>query len=803
MGLWNSNQGSRIWETDVGDGNGSCHVVGIAWSPNGQSIAVLQDPPAISLHSLQDGRVTTSSSSITLPVSESPLHLMNVWWFRDERNAPVASSIPDIFKRKQTITGSAHSVLKLLPLLDNIQEETEKSTATDLFAFQGSYIRSSHKTQLPPVIDSWPSLSTDLAAASISSSSHNKPSLESANMDEMDSSNVNSLLMINDDHGRLFCHLDGTFSLGFVPIGTDVILKSMVKHPLQPIFVGQPSIVRGNSSEICLTPTVIHMPLLTQRNARDLAALTSTARELMWYAIRVITEMQGIWNGTESNTGARDFGPKWISLLETKQKEQFGQETPTPILDLTTLLTTGRPTESLLDFLGSGEQMSERGIQKWESTVSEALVKLRDSAEKRASPAFQRLHIVLTELQGWAKLPHFSVFEISQEEVALCLDSVSRAIVLSSWLASVSRMELYRFREFISWLRFEVSNVNSPNDGNIPRHDLLEVNNYFISGLPSSSIDKWFSGPIPQFQPSDLGVPNQEKRPLADQLKRAHIVATDASQMAWQTTSSVTDHSHLDKNMVALIQDLAHRSQRIFHHAAEAASRSAVVSFDSLLKRERVPENRVSPDGSQTFPFRERAVLNENGELLQHLVGRMQPDTNTSNILLLTQLHFGVEVSELPSEIGMVLLECYLLEEGEERSDFDLLEADFFDDECVVILYRLRQREKQTFLATLNYNTIGYQKLLDEGYVKRSAHEDLMQDALELWKNGKLTPTKIPINRRRALSGCRHGKVSLALNGRAGRRVACIMDSTGTTLESFDLEGDAEDMEVADDARGG
>jgi len=66
-----------------------------------------------------------------------------------------------------------------------------------------------------------------------------------------------------------------------------------------------------------------------------------------------------------------------------------------------------------------------------------------------------------------------------------------------------------------------------------------------------------------------------------------------------------------------------------------------------------------------------------------------------SGVVLLTQLHFGVEVSELPSEIGIALLECYLLEEGEERSDFDLLEADFFDDEYVVILYRLRQRESQ------------------------------------------------------------------------------------------------------------
>jgi hypothetical protein len=36
------------------------------------------------------------------------------------------------------------------------------------------------------------------------------------------------------------------------------------------------------------------------------------------------------------------------------------EEEPDPILDLTCLLVTGRASESLVDFLGSGEQMSER-----------------------------------------------------------------------------------------------------------------------------------------------------------------------------------------------------------------------------------------------------------------------------------------------------------------------------------------------------------------------------------------------------------------------------------------------------------
>jgi len=45
-----------------------------------------------------------------------------------------------------------------------------------------------------------------------------------------------------------------------------------------------------------------------------------------------------------------------------------------------------------------------QGIQKWESTVTEALIKLRDFAEKRIAPALQRLHVVLEEVQGWSRL---------------------------------------------------------------------------------------------------------------------------------------------------------------------------------------------------------------------------------------------------------------------------------------------------------------------------------------------------------------------------------------------------------------
>ncbi|KAJ3508934.1 hypothetical protein NLJ89_g5481 [Agrocybe chaxingu] len=525
---------------------------------------------------------------------------------------------------------------------------------------------------------------------------------------------------------------------------------------------------------------MVNLPLLSHRAIRDFAKLSSTGRELTWYATCAVKEIRGVWYGDETNSGARELGPKWVRALEVKQRESFGQQNTSPVLDLTILLTTGR----------------ERGIQKWESVVSEALVKLRDFSEKRLAPAMQRLHLVIEEVHGWAKLPHFSVFQLSAEELGGVLDLASRGIILANWLAAESRKQLGCFKEFIAWLRYEVGNVNSPNEGNVPRYDILEVNNYLTSGLVNSAIDSWFTGPVPQFRLRDLGIPEPEKDGLDEDMEYAREVANDpALLMAWQMEREL---NHVDKNLNALIEDLALRCQRVFHRASGAVSRSASISYAPSSDATRAPEKERSAEPRIAFPFRERTVLNEKGEVVQHLVVHMPSVAN--NTMLLTQLRFSVEESGLPSQIGVALLECYLPEEGQEDSSLDLLDADFFDDECVVIVYRPRRGQKQISLAMVNYSAAGYQNLPSGGYVTRTSQEDLIQESLELWKDGHLSSTKIAIMRHRTLSSCKDGGVSLALNGRTGRRVACVLDSTGTALESFDVEGEG-DMEVADDGR--
>ncbi|PPQ64261.1 hypothetical protein CVT24_008399, partial [Panaeolus cyanescens] len=775
LSLWNSQQCSRIWETDVGNEASGSRVVAIAWSPDGQGIALALDPPAVTVHSIQDGKTL-----LTLPVSKPPLDedatlsLTGIYWFKDIKQHQKKSKIPDIFKRNDTITGSVHSVLKQLPLLDNLQEDNEKQlTATDLFAFQGSHTRANHKSQLPAIISSWPSLTTDPAITSIDSGASKAPK-QDENLDEADPENsVNSVLFVTDNLGRASLYLDGIFPLLPISLGQEIDLMQIVKHPYRTCFLGQPCVTGSHkTSRTSIVPLIVNVPLLGERMLRDLANSSSTARELVWYLMKVVQEMKIAWFGSSNITGAREFGPKWVRSLEDKLRDDFGYKQPNAILELTETLTTGHVSDPLTSFFGSNEQMSERGLQKWETAVGEALIKLRDMSERQVAPALQRVHLVLEQLHAWAKLPAFSVFELSPDTISSSLTLVARGIVMASWLASTARRELSRFKEFIAWLRFEQNNVALPTEPNPIRHDPLEVNNYFMTGLTSSQIDKWFTGAVPHFSMADLGVSEVRGASLSDTLLRARQAASKPLQVEQNIMAS--ELSSVDRNMEALIQELAQQCQRVFHHASGAASRVCRISFDGSSFLEGTRE-KDEPPKEVAFPFaRARTLVDEHGRYSQHTMNNMTCEGN-SNLVILTQLRAEVGEGEVASEIGVGLLQCYLPEEdGQGTMDLELVDGEFFDDEWLIIVYRVREGEKKTYIGTVNYKDIGYQNMQNGDYVKKTTREDLMQDVVELWKSGQLATERGEINRRREVVGCREGRVWISVNGRAGRRVGSI-----------------------------
>ena len=196
---------------------------------------------------------------------------------------------------------------------------------------------------------------------------------------------MNSVLFVStsskaSDDPKLYAWLDGSYPLGNItpPRPTRAITELHKLDNEQYVF--QPQLVPLSSSdahpETTLIPTKFSLPALQ----RDVAQTASSTRALVWYTMRLVKEMRESWFGTLTHNGAREIGPNWVRTLERKTAANFGgrlllvfppsiylltepvslAEDPNAILDLTSLLATGKATESLTDYLGSGEQMSER-----------------------------------------------------------------------------------------------------------------------------------------------------------------------------------------------------------------------------------------------------------------------------------------------------------------------------------------------------------------------------------------------------------------------------------------------------------
>lgn len=230
-------------------------------------------------------------------------------------------------------------MLKMLPLLDALQDDTKplgyeslasrnkrlpliRPSATDLFAFEGLKKRPSANTGFPEVIAKWPTLPPDLVSASMKPTDaprYRQGGEES--LDEADDRNTNSILCAGDDMGNIHCFLDGSFPLGTLLFNTNFPIASLYKKPDEPTFSIN---IRTAETGTSLAPTIVDMTLLKGRNVRNVARTSSTARELTWYIMRCVKEMQKFWYGQDSQGSARTMGPKWVEALEKKQT-QFGR----------------------------------------------------------------------------------------------------------------------------------------------------------------------------------------------------------------------------------------------------------------------------------------------------------------------------------------------------------------------------------------------------------------------------------------------------------------------------------------------
>ena len=125
--------------------------------------------------------------------------------------------------------------------------------------------------------------------------------------------------------GNVHLFLEGSYPLGNVRLGAEVTPRSLYK--LREFLFLHPGPASDSSSPaVALQPSIFKLPYLTGRHYRDVARVSSAARELVWYAMRVVKEMRAAWFGSDTNAGARDLGQKWVNALEQRQRNEFGRK---------------------------------------------------------------------------------------------------------------------------------------------------------------------------------------------------------------------------------------------------------------------------------------------------------------------------------------------------------------------------------------------------------------------------------------------------------------------------------------------
>ncbi|KAL5495217.1 hypothetical protein ACEPAI_680 [Sanghuangporus weigelae] len=818
MSLWKM-QGAKKWEVDLSKGNPD-EVTAVNWSPDGQVIVVAHYPPRLSLHSLQNGR-EEFSLSMQHP-SGSPSRITGVWWFKKERKSD-NKQLPDMFKRGNVVPGSALSIIRTQPLLFPLQDDTVPLNASDLFAFQAGQARRGAKTSaLPDVISSWPTLPSDPLAAGISVSPRENDNRPGDELDEKDSTNVDSLLVAADSSGQIYCFLDGSYPLGAISLGPGCEAKTIMKdNEADTLLVHAEFRPQDTRTPVLnnVFPLVIQVPLLNAKSTRLIAENCSAARELAWYTVRVVKEMKRAWFGGDGHAGARDFNANYIRGLQERQA-RFDQKTDA-IFDLTVLLATGKSSPALSDYNQTGELTSERGFQKWETSVGEALLELRDYSETRVAPACQRLHLLLEEARGWSLLPDlYGKYEFSTEEVDECLALAGRTIVLAAWLAATARQELNRFAEFQGFLRYETNRLNAADATPIPRHDIMEVNEYLMSGLVVSSIDKWFVGPAPQFSLDSIA-PASSTMDLRSSIDRAREFAADPANLTWPPITRKKDLSHLDRNLDVLVHALAEKCQKIYDRAAKAVAKTFFVNRTwgvpaQIQQVDRILDTRVARSSTSQL-IRSRAVCEEKTRTLtEHLAIRLQKEEHELSqyrellcIIRASQWHDNS--SNHRHSVAFAILECKSRSgrcDGEdelEDEDFHIFDMDFFDEQSLVIVYQSYAEEGVERIGTIDDSGLEYLEVELERYGNGVWQEDIVAEAITKLSAGQVSCPAAPIRKQRALKLTvdgrkemtmrRDGQGALAVNGRVGRRVACVVDGNGNELEMLDMEGETEAAE--------
>ncbi|CAE6500106.1 unnamed protein product [Rhizoctonia solani] len=326
------------------------------------------------------------------------------------------------------------------------------------------------------------------------------------------------------------------------------------------------------------------------------------------------------------------------------------------------------------------------------------------------------------------------------------------------------------------------------------QYDTLEAMAYIEQGLLESALTAWFAGPGPQSYPGELShATPSTMREAIEQARRALEGKEDATVRKGKEPAQAQGGRSLlaeypERNVLVIADELAKGCAEVLAVAAGATTRAAQV--DGMP---------VYTGGTDPMPSEE--TFEERHELVRECTWLSQETIPRPETYVITRVKrdpgreycafSGVELilclvrirpkhEARVQEQASVVIECEVDGVGVE-----ILDIAFFDDNQLLVILRTRGR---AHIGMIYYRELGWIGDV-RGSQKAVSREELMELVMRHHETNRMDIARLEqtIARSRELQGCGTGTAQLSVNGRRGRRTACVLDSGGV-VEVLDME---------------
>ncbi|KAF9124519.1 Anaphase-promoting complex subunit 4 [Mortierella sp. GBA39] len=452
-------------------------VVSLTWRPDGKAIAVGLAEGGVNIYDYRDGSLISSLQ----PASSGSVHCLK--WTDIYLERPNHSSI---FGTNNT----QKSTLKALPMLSPIPPTSAQQQLMERTMFNKNF----------------------MGGAGAGGAKSGPSPEESCSVLDEETSPIMNVLFSGDHRGRFMLRLFEGFDMDAVLLldllringtrnhlgGLD-ILTADVQLDLSEINI----IARGTHAKDESGSGPSQQLLQVTLNSSLLDNHSQEIRMLGLHKRPIKNLLQYLNDGLQVMKA--DY--KKISMMaedcvESLQKSLTSNEvTTTPTYEFIQMLLTGRPSESMGQYLQ--QELNTHDLRRWDKSVRAAYKNLQRVAFECLLPACERLLVILSDLLGFSRwTEQYGPLRLDEALVYNCIIIVGDFMGVIEGLFQAIKVEMKQFSEFENWLEQVLEKLNPPARGpddpadegqkDFPPVDVKGVSQYLKAGLTNNGLERFF-----------------------------------------------------------------------------------------------------------------------------------------------------------------------------------------------------------------------------------------------------------------------------------------------------------------------